>query len=127
MIKNIIFSLLFACLLLSLSLALMGVREVSLGAPTIALINRTSVELDSFRIAIPSIPSIPSISYQASGQWYSFLIDGVNAIIIFLNGLVNVINFVITGVNVIIQIIQFIIILIKNVIVYRDSLISQIS
>lgn len=121
MIKNILFSLIFVCLMFAVSLSMFGVTHVELGAPFMSFLQQTNRLLNDFKIAIPSIPLIPLMEQT------NFFMAILNVLVSFVNGLVNLINFIITIVNIIIQLLQFVFILLNNFITMRDDLIANAS
>lgn len=121
MIKNILFSLIFVCLMFAVSLSMFGVTHVELGAPFMSFLQQTNRQLNDFKIAIPSIPLIPLMEQT------NFFMAILNVLVSFVNGLVNLINFIITIVNIIIQLLQFVFILLNNFITMRDDLIANAS
>lgn len=118
MIKKIIVSTFFVLLLFSISLYLAGITHVELGSHAMAFLKNCSRELESFKIAIPNIPSIPNME-DVNG----FMVV-VDVLVKFINGLVNVLNFIILVLNTLIQLIQFIFIILKNFISMRNEIIA---
>lgn len=123
MIRKIIFSLILFCLLVAISIKIFdsSITRVQLGTPFLSFMNSCNLELNEFKIEIPSIPSIPKVSNLDVNFFEGIL----NAFISFVNGLTTLLNFVITFFNVIIQLLQFIFIVLKNLITFRDNLINQ--
>lgn len=116
MIKKIIFSIIFVCLLIAIPLALLGIKRVELGTPFLSFMQNCSYELNDFKIAIPEIPHVPS-PYE-SGAWYDFL----RALVSMVNFIVNICNVAITFMNSIMQFFQFLFIVLKNLIKFRENL-----
>lgn len=121
MIKNILYSLIFICLMFAISLSMFGVTHVELGAPFMSFLQQSNRELNDFIIEIPSIPMIPLMEKTNA------LMLILNVLITFVNGLSNLINFLITIVNIIIKVLQFVFILLNNFITMRDGLIANAS
>lgn len=119
MIKNIIFSAILLCLFIAIPLAIAGVTHVDLGGPFLALLKNTSRELNDYKIAIPNIPEIPPLE-NVSGFWAV-----IDVLVKFVNALVKFLNFFVTIINVIIQLFQYIFLVIKNLIVFKDSLVPN--
>ena len=118
MIRNILYSLIFICLMFAVSLSMFGITHVELGAPFMSFLQSTNRQLNDFKIAIPSIPLIPLMEQT------NFFMALLNVLVSFVNGLSNLINFIITIVNIVIQLLQFIFILLNNFITMRDDLIA---
>lgn len=119
MIKRIIACGFLLCLFVAIPLALMGIEKVELGSPFLAFLKNCNRELNDFKIEIPNVPHIPNLDVQ--NDFLAF----VNVVINFINGLVNVINFVVMFFNVIISVLQFLFILIKNLITFKDMLLTN--
>jgi len=120
MIKHIIFAsiLVFLFVAISIKVADPTITHVDLGSPFLAFLKNCNLELQDFKIEIPSIPKIDSFS-ELNG--FEFI---VNAFVTFVNAISGLINFVITILNVVIQLFQFIFIVLKNFITLRDTIIE---
>ena len=116
MIKKVIFAGIVLCLFIAIPFALMGIQHVELGQPFMTFLRGCNLELNQYKVEIPSIPEIPSPP-NPSG-WLLIL----NAFISFANFFVKIINVMTSILSVIIQLFQFIFILIKNLITLKDSL-----
>lgn len=142
MIKNIVFSLLLICLLVAVSIKLVdsSITHVELGTPFFTLLNTTSIELASFKIEIPNIPRLDYFhelgeetitinnawdAFRLSLAQFNILRNFFNSIISFINFITTIVNFTIMLLNVVIQTLQFTFILLKNLIVFRDTLVAQ--
>lgn len=133
MINRIIVSFFFAELLLAVGISLVwfagGVEphQIQLGTPFISFMNSCNRDLNSFKIAIPNIPSIPSLDAirEINNFWdviVNLLVNIANAFFTFLNGVIKLLNFLIQIINVVIELLEFIFIILKNAIVLRDTL-----
>lgn len=124
MVKKIIFSGIFLCMLIAIPLALLGYKEVELGTPFLALLKSINKDLADFTIAIPDIPNIPHIPNEAGGgsDILSVLINLANGLIGFVNTIINIINILVQVINIVIQLIQVIVLFLKHLINFKDTI-----
>lgn len=116
MIKKIIFTLIFVCMLIAIPLALMGIRYVNVGGPFLSFLRGASNELNQYKVGIPEIPSVPLP--QESGGWW----DVLGVLVSIANGFIGICNFAIMFMNTIVQLLQFVFILIRRLITLKDTL-----
>lgn len=116
MIKKIIFSLIFVCLIVAIPLAVMGIKKVELGEPFLAFIRVTADDAERWKLSIPEIPKIPVFS-DASG--FELVL---NALIKFINVIIWLLNAIRSVINLIIGFLQFFFFLIKNLFNLSDTL-----
>lgn len=119
MIKRIILSIILVCLFIAIPLSIAGVKHVDISGPFLSLMKNTSRELEEYKIAIPEIPSIPRLE-NVSGFFAV-----VDVLVSFINGFIKLLNFIVTIINVVIQLFQYIFLLIKNLVIFRDTLFEQ--
>lgn len=122
MVKKIIYSCIFVCLLIAIPLALIGYKQVELGTPFLALMRAVNNDLADFSIAIPDIPKIPVIESETGGgnDILSVLINLANGLINFVNVIIMIINVLVGVVNVVIQLLQVIVLILKHLINFKD-------
>lgn len=113
MIKRIIASMFFVCLIVAIILASVGIEKVSLGGYFMVLLRTTNMELQDYAIAIPDIPRVPQVQTLSDGF---DILDVLNGLITFINGIVDMLNFMVMIINAIIQVVEFLFILLKNLI-----------
>lgn len=116
MIKKIVFSLIFVCMLIAIPLALMGIRHVNVGGPFLSFLRGASLELNQYKVGIPTIPNVPTP--QETGGWW----DVLQVLVSIANGFVGICNFAITFMNTIVQLLQFVFIIIRRLITLKDTL-----
>lgn len=107
------------CLFIAIPLSIAGVEHVDISGPFLSLMKNTSRELEEYKIAIPEIPSIPRLE-NVSGFFAV-----VDVLVSFINGFIKLLNFIVTIINVVIQLFQYIFLLIKNLIIFKDTLFEQ--
>lgn len=107
--------MIFLSLVIAIPLAVLGFKRVELGTAGMSLIKTTSIELNNFKIEIPSIPMIPQFKTPNGFELV------LNFLIAVVNGLSTLVNFIITLLNIIIQLLEFIFLIIKNLIQFKDS------
>lgn len=116
MINKICFSLFTLCMFIAIPLALAGFERVELGQDFLMFMSKCSIELDSYKIAIPEIPMIGSLDTNGD-----FWLNIVNGLINFVNFISRILNVLTTILNVIIQVLEFIIIVVKNLIALANN------
>lgn len=118
MIKNVVIALFFFDLIIASMLIAFGISKVELGAPFMAFMRQCNSELLEFKLEIPNIPKIPN--FDVGSGWLLILDFFINVV----NGLSSLINVIINILNIVIQLMQFLYIIIKNLFVFRDSLVN---
>lgn len=116
MIKKIVFSLIFLCMLIAIPLALLGIRHVSVGGAFLSFLRGCSMELNQYKVAIPNIPNVPTP--QETGGWW----DVLGVLVSIANGVIGICNFAINFMNTIVQLLQFVFIIIRRLITLKDTL-----
>lgn len=116
MIKKICFSLIFVCLLVSIPLALMGIKYVSIGGPFLAFLRGTNMELQQYKFEIPTIPNVPDPA-QTGGWW-----DALGVLVAIANAFISICNFAIGFMNTLIAMVQFVFILLRRLMSFSESL-----
>lgn len=129
MISKIVGASLLFFAMIALMLALAGIREVELSEPFMAFLNQTSIELESYKIAIPDIPRIPTMEFLYFGGNFfevvgQIFINFIQLWVRFINGIITILNLVILVLNTIIQLLEFIFLIIKNLITMKNSLVG---
>lgn len=116
MIKKMIVSMFFICLVIAIPLAMLGIKHVDLGPSFIKFLSQTSLDMEKWQLQIPNIPDIPKP--PSLGGW----LDILSVIIDFFNFLIDLFNVIIGMFNFVLMFTQYIFTLVKNLIMFKDTL-----
>ena len=119
MIKRIIFSLFFVCLIIALPLGILGVKRVEIGLPFLTFLRETEQDCALINIQIPTVSELPT---PPVFEWYDVVL---NLLKMVCNFFIDIYNFLVNILNALISAIKFLIILIRNLFRLKDILYTQ--